>query len=295
MTAKTRSPRDFRAWPVLVLAAPAFVAIWGGWVGLGKMTGFGMINLLPGVVDDGHWSTLNTAITLPVGVETYAAYALHVWLTGSAGPRAVKFARGSAWGALALGFLGQVAYHLMASANVVKAPTLIVVLVAGLPVAVLGMGAALAHLIRSEPEREPQSERTSPIAEPNPVLPAAEQDRPEDDSTGPVLAREEDRPAGPAEQDHEDQSSETSPEDQPAPVRRAPKTPRPRTARRTSPKVRPIESGTAARMDRLRKAYPQSVPSNGDIKKTLGITSQGTANNLRKALIAERIAKEGQA
>src|SRR5690348_8620376 len=29
-----------RSWPVLLLALPAFVAIWSGWVGLGGLTGF---------------------------------------------------------------------------------------------------------------------------------------------------------------------------------------------------------------------------------------------------------------
>ena len=36
-------------WPLLLIAAPAAVAIWSGWVGLGSMCGFGPVNLLPGV------------------------------------------------------------------------------------------------------------------------------------------------------------------------------------------------------------------------------------------------------
>jgi hypothetical protein len=59
-----------RSWPLLVLAAPAAVAVWSGWVGLGQMTGFGIVHPLPGI-----WSSLrvDTAVTLPVGVEAYVS------------------------------------------------------------------------------------------------------------------------------------------------------------------------------------------------------------------------------
>jgi cytochrome bd-type quinol oxidase subunit 2 len=129
----------------LLLALPAFAAIWSGWVGLGELTGFGVVHPLPGIFNG---LKLNTAITLPIGVETYAAYALRVWLSGAVPARARRFARNSAIGSLVLGAAGQVAYHLMAAARVTAAPWWITTLVAALPVAVLGMGAALAHLIR---------------------------------------------------------------------------------------------------------------------------------------------------
>jgi hypothetical protein len=135
-----------RSWPVLLLALPAFVAIWSGWVGLGGLTGFGIVHPLPGIAD--HLS-LNSAITLPVGVETYAAFALRVWLSGHMPAPARRFAKWSAIGALLLGALGQVAYHLMSAQHVTAAPWPITTLVASLPVAVLGMGAALAHLLRA--------------------------------------------------------------------------------------------------------------------------------------------------
>jgi cytochrome bd-type quinol oxidase subunit 2 len=136
-----------RTWPVLLLALPAFVAIWSGWVGLGELTGFGVVHPLPGIADG---FSLNTAITLPIGVETYAAYALRAWLSGRVPGRARRFAKWSAIGSLLLGALGQVAYHLMESAGVTVAPWWITTLVACLPVAVLGMGAALAHLMRED-------------------------------------------------------------------------------------------------------------------------------------------------
>ena len=139
--------RQVPAWPLLLLAAPAFVAIWSGWVGLGELTGFGVVRPLPGI-----WPSLelNTAITLPIGVEAYAAYALKAWLTPGVPDRARRFARASAIGALVLGALGQVAYHLMVAAEVRTAPWQIITLVSCLPVAVLGMGAALVHLLRTE-------------------------------------------------------------------------------------------------------------------------------------------------
>lgn len=130
-------------WPVLILCLPAFVAIWGGWVEMGRLTGFGMVTLLPGISD----FQIDTAITLPIGVETYAAYALYVWLSGMVTGAALKFAKWSALASLALGALGQVAYHLMAAAGWTSAPWPITAAVACIPVAVLGMGAGLAHLM----------------------------------------------------------------------------------------------------------------------------------------------------
>ena len=131
-------------WPVLILCLPAFVAIWGGWVEMGRLTGFGMVKLLPGIADRVE---LNTAITLPIGVETYAAFALWAWLSGRATGDARAFAKWSALASLGLGAAGQVAYHLMAAAGWTSAPWPITAAVACIPVAVLGMGAALAHLM----------------------------------------------------------------------------------------------------------------------------------------------------
>jgi hypothetical protein len=142
--AKSVSP-----WPILILALPAFVAVWSGWVGLGKLTGFGVVNLLPGLVKDGDWSTIDTAITLPIGVEAYAAYALWVWLSGRGSDLARRFARASAITSLVVGAAGQIAYHLLAAPET-AAPWPITMAVACLPVAVLGMGAALAHLIHAD-------------------------------------------------------------------------------------------------------------------------------------------------
>jgi hypothetical protein len=142
----TKAVRRPVAWPVLLLALPAFVAIWSGWVSLGELSGFGIVHPLPGIADN---LTINTAITLPIGVETYAAYALWVWLSGRAPLVARKFARASAIGSLVFGAAGQVAYHLMAAAGMTVAPWQITAAVACLPVAVLGMGAALAHLLHS--------------------------------------------------------------------------------------------------------------------------------------------------
>ncbi|GAA0439320.1 ABC transporter permease [Actinoplanes capillaceus] len=130
-------------WPVLILCLPAFVAIWGGWVEMGRLTGFGMVTLLPGISD----FQINTAITLPIGVETYAAYALYVWLSGMVTGPALTFAKWSALASLLLGALGQVAYHLMAAAGWESAPWPITAAVSCIPVAVLGMGAGLAHLM----------------------------------------------------------------------------------------------------------------------------------------------------
>lgn len=140
--------KPVRVWPVVLLMLPASVAIWGGWVGLGEKAGFGKVNLLPGIAN----IEVNTAITLPIGMEVYAAYALYVWLSGRARGKALKFAKWSAIIALVVGALGQIAYHIMEAAGVVTAPWQITAAVACLPVAVLGMGAALAHMVKAEDE-----------------------------------------------------------------------------------------------------------------------------------------------
>lgn len=141
----TKTARRAVVWPVVLLALPAFVAIWSGWVGLGGLTGFGVVHPLPGIADS---FSINSAITLPIGVETYGAYALYVWLSGRVPDRARRFAKWSAIASLVVGALGQVAYHLLEAAGVTSAPWWITTAVACLPVAVLGMGAALAHLVR---------------------------------------------------------------------------------------------------------------------------------------------------
>lgn len=146
--------KPLRVWPVWVLMIPAAVAIWSGWVGLGELAGFGPVKLLPGIADDFE---INSAITLPIGMEVYAAYALHVWLSGRARGRALRMARTSAIVALVVGALGQVAYHVMAAAGVAAAPWWITAGVACLPVVVLGMGAALAHMVRAEAVSLPDS------------------------------------------------------------------------------------------------------------------------------------------
>ena len=147
MSAGTEGRRGLPSWPLFLIAAPAAVAVWSGWVGLGQLSGFGLVTPLPGIAP---WH-LDTAITLPVGVEAYASYALGAWLKPGAPPRAKSFAKRSAIGALGLGMLGQVVYHLLAAAHAHRAPWPVVVLVACLPVVTLGLGVALAHLLRPEP------------------------------------------------------------------------------------------------------------------------------------------------
>ena len=87
--------RTVRSWPLLVLAAPAAAEVWTGWVGIAQKTGFGLVSPLPGILPSLH---LDTSITLPVGVEAYAAYALRAWLADehSISGRTRRFAKWSA-------------------------------------------------------------------------------------------------------------------------------------------------------------------------------------------------------
>ncbi|GAA4593730.1 hypothetical protein GCM10023194_58740 [Planotetraspora phitsanulokensis] len=159
-------------WPLLLLALPAGVATWSGWVGLGEKTGFGMVTPLPGIADGFQ---INTAITLPIGVETYAAYALGAWLshTRTVSPGTRAFAKWSAIGALVLGMLGQVAYHLLEVFNQEHAPVAVTTLVSCLPVLVLGMGAALGHLLSRDAHTTPESAPTAAESEAAPVADSA--------------------------------------------------------------------------------------------------------------------------
>jgi hypothetical protein len=138
-----------RSWPLLVLAAPAAVEVFSGWVGIAAKTGFGLVSPLPGIWPSLH---LDTAITLPIGVEAYAAYALRAWLARdrSISGRTRRFAKWSAICSFALGMAGQVAYHLLAQAGAARAPWPVTTVVSCLPVLVLAMGTALAHMLRAD-------------------------------------------------------------------------------------------------------------------------------------------------
>src|SRR5690606_18626891 len=124
---------------ILAISLSAFIAVWGGWVGLGRMVGFGKVNLLPGFVADGGWATIDLAITLPIGIEAYAASALYVAVAGLVRGGSRWFAGTSAGLSLALGAFGQAAYHVLDAQGRTVAPEWIVVFVSVLPVVVLGM------------------------------------------------------------------------------------------------------------------------------------------------------------
>ena len=159
-----RADRSVRSWPLLVLAAPAAAEVWSGWVGIAQQTGFGLVRPLPGI-----WPALylDTAITLPIGVEAYAACALRAWLARdpAISARTRRFAKWSAICSFALGMAGQVTYHLMAQAGMTRAPWAVTTIVSCLPVLVLGMGTALAHMLRADAEITHTSESgTRPLA-----------------------------------------------------------------------------------------------------------------------------------
>jgi hypothetical protein len=210
------------------------------------MCGFGPIHPLPGIADS---FTINTAITLPVGVEAYGAYALAVWL-GAKGISAKtrRWARVSAVGALALGCLGQVAFHLLSAARWVQAPWPVVTAVSCLPVVSLALAAALAHMIRADVRADVRDD-----AEPLPA--AAEVDTPAAvpaDSEPPAVVDIEDPPPpgvsvdkpGPAEVD------------------------KPRPAVRTSKRT-PTAAGKVAAV--LRR-YPNL--SNIEVAKRVGVSAK---------------------
>jgi hypothetical protein len=147
--AVSSSGRTVRSWPLLILAAPAAAEVWSGWVGIAQKTGFGLVSPLPGIWPSLH---LDTSITLPVGVEAYAAYALRAWLASEpwVSRKTRRFAKWSAICSFGLGMAGQVAYHLLAQAGAARASWAITTIVSCLPVLVLAMGTTLAHMLRAD-------------------------------------------------------------------------------------------------------------------------------------------------
>jgi hypothetical protein len=177
--------RTVRSWPLLVLAAPAAAEVWSGWVGIAQKTGFGLVSPLPGIWPSLH---LDTSITLPVGVEAYAAYALRAWLAREnwISDRTRRFAKWSAICSFVLGMAGQVAYHLLAQSGVARAPWPITTLVSCLPVLVLAMGTVLAHMLRADTHAatdRPDKNGTAGPATPRPAWSAEDQAGPVQDQT----------------------------------------------------------------------------------------------------------------
>jgi hypothetical protein len=119
--------RAARSWPLLIRALPAATAVWSGWAGIGQLTGFGQIHPMLGIWDSLH---LDTAITLPVGVEAYAPGSPPA---PAVSDRTRRFARRSATGSLLLGVVGQAAYHLLTQARVAHAPWPVTTVVSCLP------------------------------------------------------------------------------------------------------------------------------------------------------------------
>jgi hypothetical protein len=175
-----------RSWPLLVLAAPAAAEVFSGWAGLAQKTGFGLVPL-PGIWPSLH---LDTRITLPVGVEAYAAYALRAWLARdqAVSGRTRRFAKWSAICAFALGMAGQIAYHLLAQAGAARAPWPVTTVVSCPPVLVLAMGTALAHMLRADAgaaAETPPGGRAGPAPPPRPPCAAGDQAGPvQDQSAG---------------------------------------------------------------------------------------------------------------
>jgi cytochrome bd-type quinol oxidase subunit 2 len=107
-----------------------------------------MVQPLPGLFDD---LRINTAIVLPLGIEAYGGYALRTWLSSAVlSDRTRSFARWSAIASLVVGAGAQVASHLMRASNLTSAPPLVTVLVACVPVLVLGLATGLATLVKRD-------------------------------------------------------------------------------------------------------------------------------------------------
>jgi len=167
------------------------------------MSGFGPVNLLPGIMD----LTLNLAITLPLGMEVYAAFALGVWLTHrNIRPAARSFAGWSVLASLVIGAAGQIAYHLLHAAGIERAPWQVVVGVACVPVAVMGMGAALSHLLGVRRPRPVAVESAGPVVAPAAAAPLVESDARPDEAPSPTHEPDETAQVEPVAEPAEDEA-----------------------------------------------------------------------------------------
>jgi hypothetical protein len=138
-----------------------------------------------------------------VGVEAYAAYALRAWLARDrpVSDRTRRFAKWSAICSFALGMAGQVAYHLMAQAGTARAPWAVTTLVSCLPVLVLAMGTALAHMLRADADADADAADTPDSRTGTPAVLRSLSWSPEDQG-GPDRRRPEADRDRPARQDH---------------------------------------------------------------------------------------------
>jgi hypothetical protein len=135
--------------PLYVIGAAAAVSLWGGWVGLGMDSGFGLVHLFPGVPVFGRLQ-VNLAITLPVSMEVYGAVALGFALDRTINERARRYALVTGCLSFAVGMAAQAMFHLLTSWHLSAAPWWVVMFVSWVPVLVLGMGAGLYHLAGEE-------------------------------------------------------------------------------------------------------------------------------------------------
>lgn len=271
---KAGDQRSPLAWPLFLLSLPAFVSIWGGWVGMGRLTGFGPINLLPGIAD----FTVDTAITLPIGLETYAAYSMYAWLAAAhLSTSTRRFAKWSALGSLVLGMAGQAAYHVMAAQGTVKAPVEIVIVVSAIPVIVLGLGTGLAHAMRKDWHAY---QATLQVARAD-----AGTDVPEVPAVAPVERQSEPEPATAPVERHVPEVPAVAP----APV--AENVPAP--APRGKPKPRPVNAGARdlSTKEKYRiglEAYHRAVVATGrklsqrDLAAAMGMKNRDLAKKVQK-------------
>jgi hypothetical protein len=149
-----------RGWFLMLIGFGTAVVIWGGWVDLGQMCGFGSIQLLPGT------PAVNLSPALPFTMEAYGSYALFSAVSLLPLSRPTRaFAWVSAIGALLLGFAGQAAFHVLREYGYARAPWQVIVGVSGVPVLALALAATLYHLIARDLAKAAAAEQSrQPVA-----------------------------------------------------------------------------------------------------------------------------------
>jgi hypothetical protein len=170
---------------------------------------------------------------------------------------------------------GQATYHLLAQAGTARAPWPVTTIVSCLPVLVLAMGTALAHMLRADAAPDaPDSDATAP-------------DAPVSEATGPATAWSPDQSAG--DQSGPDQDQRADRGSGPPAVTRRPVRPETRAAvRTTAPEPRDARTQTGQAHLIARKLAATGKPVSRRALRDAGVKgSNESLNALARKLNAQ--------
>jgi hypothetical protein len=177
VSAQTKAPGDL--WVRVGLGIAALSAAFSSFDGLKSLA------------EAAHWSPYMAPL-FALCIDAYALTAIRVWLTRSSSPRAARFARKNAAGAVLLSLLGNAAWHLI-DAGLLGVTWLVVLGVGSVPPVILGLVTHLAILRKQGGDLIPRDhevvpEDDAPVLKDHPEQPAVPEPRPRTVSEDELLA-----------------------------------------------------------------------------------------------------------